>query len=292
MKKLSIIIVTYNSEDLILSCLDSIYKYNDIGDYLEIIIVDNSFDSESMFAKIKINYPKDIKLISNTSNDGYGRGNNIGAAAAESPYFLILNPDVRLNHPIFSYAISFFDKNRDVCIIGPKEFNEHQKKVTSFYYRMEYSNLIRRVLLQKLLNHFDYFIQEKMYINGACFFISKACFLMVKGFDENIFLYAEEPDLISRIEQNCNNNKCAYLPQLHIIHLEKRVIQSYHTLKITADSAIYYLNKNNYSIETYLKRRIFYCKLKKYYAYLKGNKLEVGILNKFIEYLCYKLASI
>ena len=52
-KQLSIIIVTYNSEKLIFECLDSIYKYNDIGDSLEVIIVDNcSNDQEKVFEKV------------------------------------------------------------------------------------------------------------------------------------------------------------------------------------------------------------------------------------------------
>ena len=41
-KRVSVIIVTYNSEKHIYDCLSSIYRYNDIGDLLEVIIVDNN----------------------------------------------------------------------------------------------------------------------------------------------------------------------------------------------------------------------------------------------------------
>ena len=80
-KKLSIIIVLYNSGKLIFECLDSLYRYNDIGSSLEIILVDNcSSDREFVFDKVRKDYPSDIILIKSLINGGYGHGNNQGAA--------------------------------------------------------------------------------------------------------------------------------------------------------------------------------------------------------------------
>ena len=73
MKKLSIIIVTYNSEKDIYDCLDSIYSHCDIPiKELEVIIVDNnSTDCDTMFNKLKTLWGEDIILIKNSSNGGY-----------------------------------------------------------------------------------------------------------------------------------------------------------------------------------------------------------------------------
>ena len=57
-KRVSVIIVTYNSEKHIYDCLSSIYRYNDIGDLLEVIIVDNnSCNKDLMFESINRLYP-------------------------------------------------------------------------------------------------------------------------------------------------------------------------------------------------------------------------------------------
>ena len=77
MKQLSLIILTYNSEKDIYDCLESVNRYNDIGDALEIIVVDNnSTNYIDMHDKIKSLYP-DVRIIANTKNGGYGQGNNI-----------------------------------------------------------------------------------------------------------------------------------------------------------------------------------------------------------------------
>ena len=71
MKLLSLIILTYNSEKDIYDCLKSVYQYNDIGDGLEIIIVDNnSRNYTEMYDTIKSLYP-DVKIIANDRNGGY-----------------------------------------------------------------------------------------------------------------------------------------------------------------------------------------------------------------------------
>ena len=74
MIRLSLIILTYNSEKDIYDCLQSVYQYNDIGNSLEVIVVDNF---TQMRDKINLQYP-DVKVIANTKNGGYGQGNNIG----------------------------------------------------------------------------------------------------------------------------------------------------------------------------------------------------------------------
>ena len=111
MKKLSLIILTYNSEKDIYDCLQSVYQYNDIGVCLEIIVVDNNSDNYiQMRHKINTQYP-DVIILSNTQNGGYGQGNNIGIMAATSPIVAIMNPDIRLIMPIFQEMLNAFENN-------------------------------------------------------------------------------------------------------------------------------------------------------------------------------------
>ena len=79
MKKVSIIIVTYNSEKDIYDCISSIIEYSDIPLVeIELVVVDNnSTGCDTMFNKLKTLWGEDIVLIKNSSNGGYGQGNNM-----------------------------------------------------------------------------------------------------------------------------------------------------------------------------------------------------------------------
>lgn len=130
-KLLSAIIVTYNSSNDIFDCIDSVYKYNDIGSLLEIIIVDNnSTDFDIMSKELKTHYNDSIKLIRNTRNGGYGQGNNIGIKASSSPYFIIINPDVRLMMPIFKSTIETLSVSGNVMCGYRMMENENEQGIS------------------------------------------------------------------------------------------------------------------------------------------------------------------
>lgn len=103
MKKVSIIIVTYNSEKDIYDCITSIIENSDISlAEIELVVVDNnSRGCDTMFKKLKTLWGEDIVLIKNSSNGGYGQGNNMGIRQSSAPVVLVMNPDVRLVCPIF-----------------------------------------------------------------------------------------------------------------------------------------------------------------------------------------------
>lgn len=217
MKLLSIIIVTYNSENDIFDCLKSIFQYNDIGNSLEIIIVDNnSMNSNILRDNIRLLYP-DVKFISNNQNSGYGQGNNIGIKASTSPYILVMNPDVRMTMPIFSIAIEHFEK-RKLDIIGMKQLIKGNKRGNSFFWSSIYSPLIS-IPLTAILNRINLYIPRYMYFSGSCFFLRKKFFNKIGLFDENIFMYKEELDVHTRTI--INNGKIGYIKDLKYCHLHK-----------------------------------------------------------------------
>src|SRR5688572_20192867 len=86
----SIIIVTYNNQQTIKECLDSIIKNS--HDH-EIIVVDN--DSEDKTASIVKKYTN-ISLIKNSENLGFSKANNIGAKQAKGEFLIFLNPDTKI----------------------------------------------------------------------------------------------------------------------------------------------------------------------------------------------------
>lgn len=220
MKRLSIIIVTYNSEKDIYDCLDSIRQHSDINsEELEIIVVDNnSRQADAMFAEIRNRYGNGIMLLKNTHNGGYGQGNNIGIRQATAPVILIMNPDVRLMEPIFSKALSAFGENRQLAILGMKQMLSETTPATNSFSCTYMMNGYLATLLTAIGNRTALYLPRLMHFSGSCFFINKQMFEAIGLFDESIFMYGEEDDINFRLRQRfgiCQK----YAPRLHYIHL-------------------------------------------------------------------------
>lgn len=212
MRTLSVIVVTYKHCCLVDDLLKSIDKYNDLGEELQVIIVDNS-PNEEVFDLISANkYQTTVRYIKN-ENNGYGCANNIGAKYADTEYLLFLNPDTRLVAPIFCEAIRTFEK---YDMFGGQLLNVDRGKNFSFRYNTPYtlmSAINNRII--KLTNKFN---NRKHYILGADIFIKADAFFKIGGFDEQIFMYNEEFDISRRLL--VNNYKIGFNSKIKLIHLE------------------------------------------------------------------------
>lgn len=222
MKRLSIIIVTYNSEKDIYDCVSSIVKYVDIPlSELELIIVDNNSQaSEVMFARLRELYGDSIICIKNTHNGGYGQGNNVGIRTANAPIILIMNPDVRLTEPVFRTSIEAFENNPKLCIYGMKQMlTPTRPSLASFTCTYMVNGYVQTVLTG-LCNRMDKYLPRYMHFSGSCFYIRKSMFEEVGLFDETIFMYGEEDDIHYRL-WHAGYKKMVYNKNLHYIHLVK-----------------------------------------------------------------------
>lgn len=237
--KLSLIIVSYKKPDLVGQCLESIYRYNDIGNQLEIIVSDNSPD-DSVYELIKEKYPN-IKYLKN-GNIGFGAANNRGVTASSAPYILFLNPDTILVEPIFSFAVEIFETG--FGMFGLQLVDCNLKKNTSYAFIDCFS--LTKAFFGKLCNRIGIFIPEKMAIIGADIFIKKELFLGCGSFDENIFMYAEENDLSKRFHNTYPDTKIGFFPEKKIIHLEGGTTQ------------VNYSEPNKF-VQGRMKTYIYYC---------------------------------
>ena len=199
-KKLSIVIVTFNSNKVIKECLESIEKYNDIGTSLEVVIVDNSpvFEIEAFLGEVDLDFS--LKLIHNPKNGGFGQGNNLGVNAASGELIFILNADTILLEPIFSFMLEEF-KDPSLTAAGFKLVGRDGIVNNSFALYPEY-NYFYFFIPIKLL----YFIVLRLgmlskYIFpwGADYIVRKEDFINAGMFDEKMFLCNEEPDLTKRL---------------------------------------------------------------------------------------------
>lgn len=262
MKRLSIIIVTYNSEKDIYDCIGSIMTYSDIPlSELELIIVDNnSHDTDTMFAKLKEQYGEDIILIRNTHNGGYGQGNNVGIRRATAPVILIMNPDVRLLEPVFKTALNAYEKDSKLTIFGMKQMLTPTIPSTSSFVCTYMMNGYVGTILTALCTRMEWYIPCCMYIHGSCFFIRKSFFEEIGLFNESVFMYGEEDDIRCRLRK-IGYKKIIYEHKLHYIHKTKeREPDLDYELKLV-NAVIRQNEKHGYPADKIIKNRIRNAKL-------------------------------
>jgi N-acetylglucosaminyl-diphospho-decaprenol L-rhamnosyltransferase len=168
-KDISIVIVTFKSEDIISKCLKS------IPDDIKVIIVENS-KNEKFKKDLENNY-KNVDCILTGNNKGYAAANNIGLNIVKTKYALVLNPDCILTHEVINNFFITANKVQDFYLIGPaqNQMNNIDFKNTNF---IEVEN-----------------------IKGFAIFFNMSKFSN-KFFDENYFLYFEEIDLCKYVKKN------------------------------------------------------------------------------------------
>jgi GT2 family glycosyltransferase len=227
---ISIIIVTYNNAEFILSCLQS---FPDSLAELEheVIVVDNH-STDGSRSIIRENFPG-LCLISNKFNLGFARAVNQGFRKAKGKYFLILNPDVQLLPGSIDKMIHFLEGHPAIGVLLPKLLSPDgslQFSCRTFY---DFSTLFfRRTPLGKIFpnhkiirkhlmmdwNHDE--IREVDWGLGACMCVRKEALGGQDIFDERFFLYFEDVDLCLRLKKE--GWKVVYYPEAVMVHAHIR----------------------------------------------------------------------
>ena len=126
---LSIIILSYNTKDLTLRCVESVAKQYEKEleeKRMEIIVVDNDSadDSVSILLGLK-KKTSNVSIIQNKENVGFAKGCNIGSKAAKGKYVLFLNSDTQVEDDGFIQMVKFLEKSPKVAILGGKLENNN-----------------------------------------------------------------------------------------------------------------------------------------------------------------------
>lgn len=199
MKILSIIIVTYCSDDYINECLDSIYSHNDLCENaIEVIVVDNSPHTSDLL-KYTVKQFLNVRLIANPKNAGFGQGNNIGADAASGEILLFLNPDTKLTEPVFYEVVKHFNKHENIGAIGCQLVDGEGRENNTYGYFPEKWNIFVSIIDKCIFKPLEYIPKSSIYPWGANYFVRRKDFYAAGKFDEEFFLCFEEADLCKRI---------------------------------------------------------------------------------------------
>jgi GT2 family glycosyltransferase len=192
--KVTIIIVTFRSENVINRCLSKINKI------YPIIVIENS--NNENFKKEIENRFSNVKCILTGENLGFGKANNIGLLLAKTEYVLLLNPDALIFEDTIEVLINYAEYIKDFALLAPIITNENELNYGFFCGK-------------KKLETNNFF--EVDYIKGFAMFFNLKKFYKLKFFDENIFIYLEEIDLCRRL--NYASEKIYLIPQAKVQHL-------------------------------------------------------------------------
>jgi GT2 family glycosyltransferase len=223
----SIIIVNYNTKDLILQCLQSIFE-NTVDISFEVIVVDNASDDGSC-ASINEKFPQ-VNLVSSEKNLGFGRANNLGARLASGTFLFLLNSDTLLIENSIKFLKIFFENSNDptIAVVGVKILDKNKKPHISYG---NFPSIYQEIFEYGLLKIFKKYYAEKLspsiidksteiknvdYIIGADMFFKKSVFDSISGFDEDFFLYYEETEICFRLKKL--GYKIVWNPNTSIIH--------------------------------------------------------------------------
>lgn len=208
--KLSVIIVSWNTRDLTRDALASVYRETKDIDF-EVIVVDNKSSDDSV-AMIKREFPQ-VKLIENTNNDGFSKGNNLGLKIATGEYLMLLNSDTIVLDNALGKLVEYIALNSDTMMVGPRLLNtdmtfQHSCRRNlpdiwnSFFHLF---GLVRLFPKSKLINNYKKYNDDPNVtepvtaLSGAAMLFRRSVYDRIGGLDERFFMYGEDLDFCKRV---------------------------------------------------------------------------------------------
>ena len=248
----SISIVTYNNDKIIKKCLQNIFKNINKTDF-ELIIVDNN-SSDNTISIIEKDF-KNIKLIKNNRNIGFGAAHNIAIKLGRGKYHLVLNPDIIFTENSIEKLVNFMEENHDVGLISPKIVSpdgtiqylcKRSPCVFDLCIRRFTPGFIQKIFKKRI----DFFemkdtgynkIMDVCYLSGSFMLFRKSVLEKIGGFDENFFMYSEDADITHRIGEI---SRTLFYPYTSVVHLwERGSHKNIKLLWISLVSNVKYFNK-------------------------------------------------
>lgn len=229
---ISIVILSYNTKDLLRTCLTTVFS-SALDTYrMEVIVCDNASVDGSL-EMVAAQFPR-VFTIQNGENRGFAAGNNPGIAKAKGRYILLLNSDTEVLSDTIATMISYMDIHNDVGVstckvllpsgqLDPACHRGFPTPWASITYLLKLEKLFpRSALFGQYHQGYKGFttIHEVDCIVGAFFMVRKEVIEKIGLLDEDYFMYAEDIDWCYRIKQAGWN--IIFNPKTSILHRKKQ----------------------------------------------------------------------
>lgn len=222
---LAIVIVSYNTEDLLRACLRSLPAAT-AGLTCKTYVVDN-YSPDGSAAMVEREFP-DVELTANTANVGFSRANNMALERAEARYVLLLNPDTEPEPDSLRRLVEFMDAHPKAGACGPKLLNSDgslQRNGAKFPTLLrEFLSVtgLRRLAMRRYevalgygREDFDRLCEVDQ-VSGACLLVRAEAMRQVGMLDERFFMFYEEVEWCHRIKSA--GWQVWYVPEARVTH--------------------------------------------------------------------------
>ena len=222
----SLIIVSWNTRDVLRNCLRSVYEQA-VQIVFEVIVIDNA-SSDGSSEMVRAEFPQ-VVLIENRENHGFASANNQGIAIANGRYVLLLNSDtIVLDHAI-DKTVQFADAHPEASVVGCRVLNaDRTVQHTCFMFPSLLNMVLSSTYLYKLFPKNKFFGRERMLwwdrndvrqvdvVTGCFMLVRREVVEQVGLMDERFFVYGEETDWCYRFKQA--GYKMVFMPHAEIVH--------------------------------------------------------------------------
>ncbi len=192
----SVNILTYNGQDLIGPCLDSVLRQTHPN--IEILVIDNNSRDKT----VELVEDFKVKIIKNKENLGFSAGHNIGIKESKEEYVLCLNQDVVLDKDFVKYAIEAMEKDDKIGSVQGKFYRQEKILDTTGLLVFKNRRFVNRGQGEEDRSQYDK-IEEIFGADGAAPLYRRKALEDVKidkeYFDEDFFMYKEDIDLAWRL---------------------------------------------------------------------------------------------
>lgn len=248
---LSIIIVSFNTKDLLRKCLLS------LSSGVEMIIVDNGSNDGTigMLEEMKASC-SNLKTIFNQKNLGFARAVNQGIRQSSGENILLLNSDVVVKKGALAKLLVFVENHPQAGLVGGRLLNPDGSPQGSCFFLPTLWRVVKEFWFgEKGFSVVKKYVPEGKgpseveAVMGAVFLIPKRIFSKVGFFNERYFMYFEDLDYCRRVRKA--GFKIYYLPEAEFIHFHgqsgKNIPQQTHRWLVES-SKIYHGKLNYYLI--------------------------------------------
>ncbi len=278
--KLSVVIICWNDLKVILDCIASVYAETSAIDY-EIIVTDNASSDGSVVA-IRERFP-DVRVVENSENGGFGKGNNAGIRVTKGEYVLILNPDTIVRDRALEKLVAYAQSYPEAGAFGCRVLNmDGSVQLSAHPLPTLWTSLAKALGLRwagRLWNGFctdayagwDGRSERAIGFQGGCCLLARGNLLReLGGFDEGFFHQFEDADLCRRIWDS--GRPVLFFPGAEITHIGGQ-------------------NRGTYSIKVELEtERSKYRYFHKYYGVAGANWIRyISILGLGLRYVALRL---
>ncbi len=224
------IMINYNTFELTKDALESIFRETKDVSY-EIILVDNQ-SPDGSGERLQALYGERLIYLQSGGNLGTSKAFNLALQKTGGKYVLWLNTDILLKENFIKELFDFMEQTPDCGICGGNLLDFEGNPAHSFRRtlpssktdRMDMSvcvKIFRKLFEKKLSSEYNYtkFPMEVGYITGADMMIRRDVIEKIGGFEEDIFMYAEECEFTFRMKKNTDYKVCS-VPSARLYHLE------------------------------------------------------------------------